>query len=409
MSHDPVPRHWEPAQTLFEGNGSYDVNTFRNFDPSVDNADFTLLENSKINEAVRKDLAIVADFARSAKTSAIIIDHFFSLLIGKGINFTVSNIISYFSLTENSTIAGNRIILKLREKLREKGFELTSLGWAEHYISNERGIYAVANVHHNPTHISFAFSGAQPLVLLIEKIVKDCAIIDHPAAASRLRLDDRNQIQCNAKRLSVHPIDNNDVWKVFYPYFDFTPQELWDEFAANRANTILIYGSPGLGKTTFIRAMMDHRGYKDIPYLVDDQNVLEHPGLIGFLSDLNYGSLLVSEDSDNLVRKRESDNKQMTGLLNTGEGISSGGLKMIISTNLKNLNEVDEALYRPGRTFRQLKFELLTHSQANAAREVIGLAPVDFKGKDHVSLAVALNYEASLTGSGSTFGFNQVA
>jgi len=368
------------------------------FDPLVDNHDFTSLL-PYLNDMVKKDLQhagmIYAGSARSMGNEAL-----YSILQSKGINISSAQLTVFYRLNVSGDVANSENFRLLRNELTTLRMNLTFLDNANAYVWNEYGIIALINFSIFNTSISYYFSGAQAVVAALQTVLAENGNLQHPPAANRLILDSNGRIAHSLKSLPEH--SSADVWAAFYPYFNFTPAQLWDEFAASRANTILIYGSPGLGKSNFIRSMMDRRGYNDLPFLVDDENILQHSSLITMLNNLNYGSLLVAEDSDNLVRKRDDANAQMTGLLNVGEGISSGGLKMIISTNLNNLNEVDEALYRPGRTFRKLKFELLTHTQANTAREAIGLPPVTFKTRDNVSLALALNFESTLEDQVST-------
>lgn len=368
------------------------------FDPTIDTHDFTSLLPS-LNDMVKKDLQhaamLYAGSARSMNGEGLC-----SIIQSKGISLAAAQLTVFYRLNRTGDSANAENFALLRRELTTMRMNLTVLDSNNSYVWNEYGIIATINSSISNTSISYYFSGAQPVVAALQTVLAENGNLDHPPAAHRLILDPNGRIATNMKSLPEH--SDADIWTAFYPYFNFTPAQLWDEFAASRANTILIYGSPGLGKSNFIRSMMDRRGYNALPFLVDDENILQNPSLITMLNSLNYGSLLVAEDSDNLVRKRDDANAQMTGLLNVGEGISSGGLKMIISTNLNNLNEVDEALYRPGRTFRKLKFELLTHTQANTAREAIGLKPVTFKTKDNVSLALALNFESTLEDQAST-------
>ncbi|MBW6072289.1 hypothetical protein, partial [Pseudomonas aeruginosa] len=103
---------------------------------------------------------------------------------------------------------------------------------------------------------------------------------------------------------------------------------------------------------------------------------------------------IITEDSDKMVAKREDGNSNMAGLLNATAGLVSTKTKIIISTNLPTLRDVDEALVRPGRAFDILTFKTLTAEQANDARIANGLEPVDFVG-NNFTLAEALNTDAA--------------
>lgn len=357
----------------------------------------------ELSEPVKAALVFAFDYGKNAKSNPA--DAIEYAMIQSGFSIAQSAITTFFPLTISCDQAGRDNLVILENACRKAGLKLNAFHVGSWFIYAPNGVVSMMYVSTSSTSIGYTFRGVQSVVAYLQEALANATIIDHPPAVTRLSLTERMDITTSLKRLPE--VSTDDIWHAFYPYFDFTPAELWDEFSSARANTIFVYGSPGLGKSTFIRAMMDRRGYNRLPFLVDDENILSHKGFVTLLNSLEYGSLLVSEDSDNLVRKREDGNSQMTGLLNVGEGISSGGLKMIISTNLKTLNDVDDALYRPGRTFRTLCFEQLTHAQANQAREAIGLPAVDFTTKDKLSLATALNWEASLSIARNKVGFGQ--
>lgn len=187
--------------------------------------------------------------------------------------------------------------------------------------------------------------------------------------------------------------------KLFWPYFDKTPAELAKEFDESDANVLLVYGSPGLGKSQFIREILNWKNEQrdgGKAYLGDTDTLFRCEGLVPFIHNMADKSWFITEDSIEMVQKRESGNSLMAGILNAAEGVSSGNVKFIIGTNLTSLKDVDEALYRPGRTFDALLFKTLTPLEANGARSAIGLPEVDFGKKDKITLAEALNWEAAL-------------
>lgn len=199
-----------------------------------------------------------------------------------------------------------------------------------------------------------------------------------------------------------------DVSK-FYPYFDFTPATLMQEFAKSNSNVCLIYGVPGTGKSNWMMEMINERGWDDKIYLADRMDVLGHPGFPDFVRELPAGSIVLTEDSDILVGKRTDGNVSMSALLNATAGIVARDVKLIISTNLKHTNDIDDALMRPGRCFRILKFKHLNSAQATDVREMLELDEFDF-GTDRkdITLAEAINaHEVVDDGAKSgAFGFN---
>lgn len=191
----------------------------------------------------------------------------------------------------------------------------------------------------------------------------------------------------------------------FFPYFNRTPAQIWEAFAKSKSNILLLMGPPGTGKSSFALEMMNTRGWDEQVYLTDREDVLTHKGLADFIRSLKQGSVLILEDADRLLLKREDGNNVMSMLLNSTSGIMPVDVKLVVAVNLKSLNQVDEAFLRPGRCFDILKFSSLTQDQAYAARQTVGLPQVAFDPKyKQLTLAEALNYSeiANLTANGPT-------
>lgn len=185
-----------------------------------------------------------------------------------------------------------------------------------------------------------------------------------------------------------------------------------ENFRNSNSTILLLVGARGLGKTTLIRTIASKLD-RDINILADNEEVITSPGFMPYIQSHTKGLTISIEDADNLCKKREDGNTQMSALLNYADGVVRTSTKMIISTNLPGLAKIDEALYRPGRTFRVLSFGELTLEQANKAREALDLPAIEeftdtIQKRGKLSLAEALNYEESLAFDRSVkFGFNQ--
>jgi hypothetical protein len=69
----------------------------------------------------------------------------------------------------------------------------------------------------------------------------------------------------------------------------------------------------------------------------------------------------VIEDSDHLLQARTSGNQEMHRFLAVADGVArSQGRKLIFTTNLPNVNDIDEALTRPGRCYAVKNLRSLT-------------------------------------------------
>lgn len=188
----------------------------------------------------------------------------------------------------------------------------------------------------------------------------------------------------------------------FYPFIEGGVEKLVAEFTASTANVLLVYGPPGTGKSTLLRTINRLMG-RERNVLVDDSMVIGNPAFTSYIRSIQDGSSVTIEDADLLCSKRADGNKSMSSILNQTDGILTSSTKYLISTNLPSLREVDEALYRKGRTFKVIEFKELTGEQANLARVSIGLPVVDMPSR--ITLSNALNFEHDNSGKLQKVGF----
>jgi ATP-dependent 26S proteasome regulatory subunit len=138
--------------------------------------------------------------------------------------------------------------------------------------------------------------------------------------------------------------------------------DYYDRFMKSPANILLLIGPPGTGKTTFIRGLIAHSNSSAI--VTYDAAILEKDFVFARFIEDDTG-MMVLEDSDNFLKSRSDGNTMMHRFLNVGDGlVTTKGKKMIFSTNLPSIRDVDPALIRPGRCFDILSFEPLTKEQA---------------------------------------------
>lgn len=243
------------------------------------------------------------------------------------------------------------------------------------------------------------FFGEDIAFKILQKALDDYFPADLPDTACRLVISDNSPNRVLGKRKRLQNRKPCDDWRAFWPYLEQSPADLAKAFDESDANVLILYGAPGLGKSQYIREMVNWKNNQRFQrcFIADTDNVLKSQGMIPFLHELDDESWLITEDMMVMLEKRESGNSFMTGLLNAVEGITSGNVKFIISTNLLSLKGVDDAIIRPGRLFKAMPFKPLTPAEANAARNGINLPPVEFDSsvKD-VTLAQALNWETYL-------------
>lgn len=169
-----------------------------------------------------------------------------------------------------------------------------------------------------------------------------------------------------------------------YPFLeDRTLAEYYDRFMESSASILLLIGPPGTGKTTFIRGLLQHRGISAI--VTYDPSILGKDHIFANFVEGDRNVMII-EDADNFLGARQDGNDLMHKFLNVGDGlVTTKNKKLIFSTNLPSIKDVDSALIRPGRCFDILHFGQLNGEQARTLADKLG---VELPGvKDNYSIA----------------------
>ena len=148
----------------------------------------------------------------------------------------------------------------------------------------------------------------------------------------------------------------------------------------SNSGLFLIHGKPGTGKTSFLKEVLNETDKKALFIPPSIAGELGNPNLISLLMD-HANSVLIIEDAETVLMKREADNSDaVSSLLNLTDGFPADFLNLnIICTFNTDIGDIDPALLREGRLKGIKEFTKLSRGQAqkladkiNSDREVTG-------------------------------------
>ena len=142
----------------------------------------------------------------------------------------------------------------------------------------------------------------------------------------------------------------------------------------DKSGLMLFYGTPGTGKSTYIRYLIHHIK-KDVIFISPSMAAnLDSPGLTKVLID-NPNSVLVIEDAEQLIISREKEsNSSISMLLNLTDGILGDSLGIqVIATFNTHISNIDKALLRKGRLNASYEFKPLSIEKSKKLLEENGV------------------------------------
>jgi hypothetical protein len=140
----------------------------------------------------------------------------------------------------------------------------------------------------------------------------------------------------------------------------------------------MFHGTSGTGKTTYIKWLCANLDKKIVYLPSGASDVLTSPEFLPFMISELSDCILVIEDAERVVAARGTGGSDgaVSNLLNVIDGLLSDGLKIqIMCTFNQSIDNVDEALMRPGRLKFQYEFNELTLKKSIALADKLDREP----------------------------------
>jgi hypothetical protein len=133
---------------------------------------------------------------------------------------------------------------------------------------------------------------------------------------------------------------------------------------------LILQGPPGTGKTRLVRAILGGLSQRKndsahVMYTADKKALENDEIFVDFITGSH--DAFVIEDADHMLLARSSGNHDLHRFLAIADGVvRAQGRKIIFTTNLPNVSDLDDALLRPGRCFAHVRTRALYAAEAAA-------------------------------------------
>jgi len=175
---------------------------------------------------------------------------------------------------------------------------------------------------------------------------------------------------CGTESAQIEEVADEALSDRAYPGIGGGVKGFIDRYLDAKETILVLQGAPGTGKTRLIRAILAEisrrKGEPARVMYTGDAKLLQGDELfVNFIT--GHEDAFVMEDADHVMKPRADGNDHLHRFLTIADGVvRSQGRKIVFSTNLPNVGDLDEALVRPGRCFARLNVRKLTGEEALA-------------------------------------------
>ncbi len=174
--------------------------------------------------------------------------------------------------------------------------------------------------------------------------------------------------QGEVESASIEEMADDVILDDAYPEIEGGVKAFIARYLDAKESVLVLQGPPGTGKTRLIRAILGEitrrkEGSAQALYTGDMRALTNDQIFVKFIT--GFEDAFVVEDADHLLKPRCDGNEHLHRFLTIADGVvRAQGRKIIFSTNLPNVGDLDEALIRPGRCFARVHVRALTSEEA---------------------------------------------
>lgn len=185
----------------------------------------------------------------------------------------------------------------------------------------------------------------------------------------------------NLESASMEEIADDVLHDGAYPELRDGVARFIADYLDARETVLVMQGPPGTGKTRLIRAILGEMSRRkgepaQALYTADVKALASDEIFVKFITGEH--DAFVIEDADHLLKPRADGNEHLHRFLAIADGVvRAQGRKIVFSTNLPNVGDLDDALVRPGRCFARIHVRALTGPEAKALAHNLAAGDAD--------------------------------
>ncbi|MCL2076218.1 MAG: AAA family ATPase [Betaproteobacteria bacterium] len=258
----------------------------------------------------------------------------------------------------------------------------TELGWRAYRLRSNfmmfdgDGIFVTVRGSHKTEYCSCFFSIWAESIPLTEKaqqmllnLAGDTRIVEPMFSIDWHFLTAKRELES----ASIEELANDVLEDEAYPELSGGIYSFIERYLDAPETVLVLQGAPGTGKTRLIRAILGeisrrNGGEAQALYTGDKKTLESDEIFVKFITGRD--DAFVVEDADHLLKPRSDGNENLHRFLAIADGVvRAQGRKIIFSTNLPNIKDLDDALIRPGRCFARIHTRPLSQSERDSLLE----------------------------------------